>query len=88
MHGDLLDVRVGIDHIEQEIGQGTVRIVSDDPGPTVLLESSQLGNRWRFIVGHSSHAENSKGCPGGSLKLARFEQVLGVSGSHFDLSGH
>jgi hypothetical protein len=56
VHGDLLDMGISIDDVDKEIGHGTIRIVSDDPGATILLERGQVGDgRW-FIVCDGTHA--------------------------------
>jgi len=37
MHRDLLDMGVSIDHVDEEVGHGMIRVVGDDPGATVFL---------------------------------------------------
>lgn len=89
VHGDLLDMGVPINHVEEEVGHGTIRVVGDDPGPTVLLEAGQLGDGWRFIVCDGSHVKVAERRTGCSLELANSRQVFPASGpEHGDILGH
>ena len=40
VHGDLLDMGVSIDHVEQEVGHGTIGVVGNDPGPIVCWKAA------------------------------------------------
>lgn len=60
VNGDLLDMGIPIDDVDKEVGHGTIRIVSNDPGATILLEGDQVcDGRWS-IVCDGTHAQVSK----------------------------
>jgi hypothetical protein len=63
MHGNLLDMGVSIDHVEKEIGHGPIRVIGDDPGPTVLLDGGQLSDGQRSSSATAAMSRSRNAAP-------------------------
>lgn len=68
MHGDLLNVGVAIDDVEQKVRHEIALVVGDDSSASVLLEGCEVGDGWGLVVCDRGHPKVSEGRAGGALQ--------------------
>jgi len=86
VHGNLLDMGVCVDDVDEKVGHRAIRIVGDDLGPAVLLVGGQFRERRRLVVRDGSHAEVVEHRAGSSLDVAKSREISTASGADHNAS--